>query len=325
MITVPFPQMSTEQSDLSAMIDPTVHVSEAPADLRPPFSLDDQDAYRAWRTQKLAATAMPGVITVNNPGELSDTERQALLETCQTRNFALFRVSSSPRNIDQALRAFGRHIGLLDLDQNLCAEDSGVTAITVKATETDHTYIPYTNRPLGWHTDGYYNAGDHQVRAWLLYCARPASEGGDNELFDHEIAYIRIRDENPDWIRALMAPDAFTIPSNTEHGEEIRPDHAGPVFSVSATDGSLHMRYSARQRNVIWKDDALTREAAAFLLDLFKKGDDRIYRYKLQSGEGVISNNILHRRDGFRDESSSGEKRLIYRARYYQRLPLPRE
>jgi alpha-ketoglutarate-dependent taurine dioxygenase len=322
---MPSPLMPTQQSKLTAMTTPTFDTLNPLTWPRSPFALDDPDSYRAWRAQKLSVAGMPDVIAVGNPGELSETERRALLQTGQARNFALFRVASPPENVDQALRAFGRRIGLLDLDQNLCAEDSGVTAITVKATETDHTYIPYTNRPLGWHTDGYYNAGDHQVRAWLLYCARPAAEGGDNELFDHEIAYIRVRDENPDWIRALMAPDAFTIPSNTEHGEEIRPDHSGPVFSISATDGSLHMRYSARQRNVIWKDDALTRDAAAFLLDLFKGGDDHIYRYRLQSGEGVISNNILHRRDGFRDGPTSGAKRLIYRARYYQRLPAHRE
>ena len=310
---------------MTAMSTFNLDAHESPAGPGSPFSLDDSDGYRAWRAQKLAPQGMPDAVAVDNPGELSETERQALLQTSQTRNFALFRVASPPQDVDRALRAFGRHIGLLDIDQNLCAEDSGVTAITVKPTGTDHTYIPYTNRPLGWHTDGYYNAGDHQVRAWLLYCARPAAEGGDNELFDHEIAYIRMRDENPEWIRALMAPDAFTIPSNTEHGDEIRPDQSGPVFSVSATDGSLHMRYSARQRNVIWKDDALTREAANFLLDLFRSGDDHIYRYRLQSGEGVISNNILHRRDGFRDDPTSGAKRLIYRARYYQRLPLPRE
>jgi len=290
-----------------------------------PFSLTDRPSYASWRAAKLAVSGMPDPIEIEDPGNLSDPQRQALLRTTRNRNFALFRVISPTGDIDQALRAFGRRIGLLDLDQNLCAEDSGVTAITVKATDTDHVYIPYTNRPLGWHTDGYYNAGDHQVRAWLLYCGRPAAEGGDNELFDHEIAYIRIRDENPEWIRALMAPDAFTIPSNTEHGEEIRPDHSGPVFSVSPTDGSLHMRYSARQRNVIWKDNAVTREAAAYLLDLFKRGDDHIFRYRLQAGDGVISNNILHRRDGFRDEPGSGAKRLIYRARYYQRLPAPEE
>jgi alpha-ketoglutarate-dependent taurine dioxygenase len=256
---------------------------------------------------------------------LSGTERQSLLRACQTRNFALFRVSPAVPDIETSLRALGRQIGLLEIDQNLCAEDSGLTAITVRPTDTDNVYIPYTNRPLGWHTDGYYNAGDHQVRAWLLYCAQPAAEGGHNELLDHEIAYIRVRDENPEWIRALMADDAFTIPSNTEGGRQIRPDHSGPVFSVSALDGSLHMRYSARQRNVIWKDDATTREAAAFLLDLFRRGDDYIFRYRLQSGEGVISNNILHRRDGFRDDRAAGGKRLMYRARYFQRLPVPME
>jgi len=290
-----------------------------------PFALDNEAGYAAWRANKLAAPARPAVLPIASLGDLRANEREALLRTCQTHNFAVFRSETPPTEVEQALRAFGRRIGLLDLDQNLCAEDSGVTAITVKATDTDHTYIPYTNRPLGWHTDGYYNAGQHQVRAWLLYCAQPADEGGDNELLDHEIAYIRVRDENPDWIRALMASDAFTIPSNTERGKEIRPDHSGPVFSVSAADGSLHMRYSARQRNVIWKDDPATREAAAFLLDLFKRGDDHILRYRLKAGEGVISNNILHRRDGFRDDPASGAKRLIYRARYYQRLPAPLE
>lgn len=290
-----------------------------------PFALDDDASYAAWRARKLAAAGMPQAVSVDDPGNLSDSEREALLQSCHARNFAVFRVRSGPADIEQALRAFGRRIGLLELDQNLCAEDSGITAITVKPTDTDHTYIPYTNRPLGWHTDGYYNAGQNQVRAWLLYCAQPAAEGGDNKLLDHEIAYIRMRDENPEWIRALMADDAFTIPSNTERGVAIRPDHGGPVFSISPFDGTLHMRYSARQRNVIWKDDPATRGAAAFLLDLFKRGDDHIFRYRLQPGEGVISNNILHRRDGFRDTADNGAKRLIYRARYYQRLPAPKE
>ena len=36
------------------------------------------------------------------------------------------------------------------------------------------------------------------------------------------------------------------------------------------------MRYSARQRNVVWKDDAPTREAAACLLDLLDGRAERI-------------------------------------------------
>lgn len=305
---------------------PISHSRSRSADLTrasSPFALDNPAAYARWREYKLAHAAAPEPVPVHNPGMLRDAERDALLRDCAARNFALFRVTGEiGTDLESTLQGFGRRIGLLDLDQNLCAEDSGVTAITVKSTATDHTYIPYTNRPLGWHTDGYYNAGDRQVRAWLLYCARPAAEGGANELLDHEIAYIRIRDENPEWIAALMAPDAFTIPSNTEFGQQIRPDQSGPVFSVSSRDGTLHMRYSARQRNVIWKDDAATRAAAAFLLDLFRHGDDCILRRRLAAGEGVISNNVLHRRDGFRDGATTASQRLVYRARYYQRLPL---
>lgn len=290
-----------------------------------PFALDNPHGYAQWRAHKLAHAGVPLPITLGNPANLTDSERNALLRTCALRNFALFRSAARPADVPSALQAFGRRMGLLRLDQNLCADDSGITAITVRATATDHTYIPYTSRPLGWHTDGYYNADQQQVRAWLLYCEQPAAEGGANELLDHEIAYIRLRDQNPAWIAALMADDAFTIPSNTEGGAQIRPDHSGPVFSISPHDGTLHMRYSARQRNIVWKDDPTTREAAAFLLYLFERGDDHIVRYRLQAGEGVISNNVLHRRDGFRDAPDGSSKRLLHRARYHQRLPAPDE
>jgi hypothetical protein len=289
-----------------------------------PFELDDTEAYRAWRDRKLADRRAPEPIEVDRLDALSPQEHRQILSTVQRRNFALFKTSLAPATIEDGLRSLGKQLGLLDLDQNLCAEDSGLTEITVKPTTTEHTYIPYTSRPLGWHTDGYYNSSRQQVRAWLLFCVQPAAEGGANALMDHEIAYIRLRDQNPRWIRALMAADAFTIPGNVEHGEQIRPDHTGPVFSVDAS-GCLHMRYSARQRNIVWKADDETREAAAFLLDLLKRGDDHIFPVRLQAGEGVISNNILHRRDGFRDRDDTSRKRLLYRARYYQRLPAPRE
>ena len=294
------------------------------SDLPSPFYLDDNVAYEAWRARKLATAAASRWIRIEDPTDLGANERAALLADCADRNFALFRTAELA-DPETALTRLGQHLGLLELDQNLCSENSGLTAITVKPTATDHVYIPYTNRPLGWHTDGYYNDASSQVHGWLLYCVSPATEGGTSELLDHELAYIRLRDENPEWIRALMATDAFTIPANVEGGEAIRPDHTGPVFSVLPGSGHLHMRYSARQRNVIWKDDDRTREAAAFLLDLFKRGDEFTIRHRLAAGEGVVSNNILHRRDGFRDGDAGEHKRLVYRARYYQRLPEPEE
>jgi hypothetical protein len=114
-----------------------------------------------------------------------------------------------------------------------------------------------------------------------------------------------------------MHPEAMTIPPNVEAGTEIRGACVGPVFSVDALTGSLHMRYSARKRNIDWRDDELTREAADLITEILDI-DDLAYTYRLKAGEGVICNNVLHRRSGFND--SRNEKRLMYRARYYDRV-----
>jgi alpha-ketoglutarate-dependent taurine dioxygenase len=170
---------------------------------------------------------------------------------------------------------------------------------------------------LSWHTDGYYNAPEQQVRAFILHCAQAAAEGGENSLIDHELVYLRIRDENPALIKALMHPEAMVIPPNVEQGSEIRRACAGPVFSVDQLTGSLHMRYTARKRNIQWRDDALTREAAQLITQILDI-DEIAYTYRLSAGEGVISNNVLHRRSGFVDDENA--KRLMYRARYYDRV-----
>jgi hypothetical protein len=288
-----------------------------------PFDIDQDAAYLAWREHKLAhhpQQLADIMVPLEDPTQLTDSERARLLEALQRCNMVAFRIAPPAGEPLQALLALGAQLGLTHIDRNLCAEDLGITPITVRETGTEKAYIPYTNRPLSWHTDGYYNASDAQIQAWLLYCAADAAEGGDNELLDHEIAYIRLRDQNPDYIRALMAPDAFTIPANDEGGAEIRPDHAGPVFSVDHHSGALHMRYSARKRNVIWRDDPVTRAAADALTELFSSGDAHIFRHRLAPGEGLLSNNVLHRRDGFRDDPATGHKRLVYRARYYDRI-----
>lgn len=288
-----------------------------------PFDIDHDAAYLGWREHKLAhhpQQLADIMVPLGDPARLTDSERSRLLAALRCCNMVAFRIAPPAGEPLPALLALGEQLGLTHIDRNLCAEDLGITPITVRETGTEKAYIPYTNRPLSWHTDGYYNATDAQIRAWLLYCAADAAEGGDNELLDHEIAYIRLRDRNPDYIRALMAPDAFTIPANDEGGEEIRPDHAGPVFSVDDQSGTLHMRYSARKRNVVWKDDRVTRAAAEALTELFSAGDAHIFRHRLAPGEGLLSNNVLHRREGFRDDPATGHKRLVYRARYYDRI-----
>jgi len=290
--------------------------------MQSPFDLDDARHYALWREQKLATAprSLDDVrISIRDLGHLTDGEVRGITHTCANSNFVIFRVDEQPADPASALSRLGEQLGLHRLDHNLCAEDSGLSALSVHETATDKQYIPYTNKPLSWHTDGYYNSADNQIHGWLLYCQQDAAEGGHNQILDPEIAYIRLRDEDPALIQALMAADAFTIPANHEGGEEIRPEQTGPVFSVTPA-GKLHMRYSARKRHVIWKDDAKTRQAAEYLSHLFSSDDAHIHTYRLQPGEGILSNNALHRRSGFRDDPEQGKRRLIYRARYHDRV-----
>ncbi len=216
------------------------------------------------------------------------------------------------------MRSLGKQLGLQRLDGNLCADGDSMSSIQV----TDHgrhsEYIPYTDSALNWHTDGYYNDPAQRIRAFLMHCICAAEEGGENQYIDHELVYIRVRDENPDFIRALMAPNAMSIPANIEQARVIRPAQSGPVFYIDADGGNLYMRYTARARNIIWKDDAYTLKAVAFLRELLVTENCSAIRYRLRPGEGVICNNVLHSRTAFKD--GAHKQRLLYRARYYDRI-----
>ncbi len=289
-----------------------------------PFDLKAQAAYVAWREHKLAnhpASSAELMVEIADGRAPSEAEVAAIGRALSRANVAFYRLKS-PRPGDKAmLRALGRRLGLERLDNNLCADGDGISSLSVVEKRAPGEYIPYTNRPLNWHTDGYYNAPDEQIRGVILHCVRPAAEGGGNAFMDHEIAYILLRDANPDYIRALMAPDAMSIPPNVQDGVEIRARRTGPVFSVDA-GGRLHMRYSARARNIEWKADSTTQAAAEYLLSLFQQDSPYIFRHRLEAGEGVISNNALHCRSGFSHQNGE-TSRLLYRARYFDRVMIP--
>lgn len=289
-----------------------------------PFDLDATQAYGAWRERKLAdypARLDELVVPVENPRALSDTERAAIRRACARANMAVYTLAHPGQALDKTLLTdLGAQFGLRDLDCNMYADDGGISALQVSAQRRQHEYIPYSNHAISWHTDGYYNSPRHRVLAMVLHCARPAARGGENRLLDHEIAYIRLRDENPRHIAALMQPDVMTIPANVEKGVEIRPAQSGPVFSVDADSGKLHMRYTARTRSIEWKRDADTQAAVRSLEALLAEDSPMIFRHRLSAGQGVICNNVLHTRSAFEDDAPAGEGRLMYRARFYQRV-----
>lgn len=291
---------------------------------RSPFSLDDPGAYRAWRAQKLARrprSAEELIVAVNDPCDLSEAERRGLVACCRRANNAIY-ASRASLSADTAIpQRVGEQLGLRRLDGNLCADEDRITSLRVMPAGSRHEgYIPYSDRAINWHTDGYYNGPDQPIRAMLLHCVSDAASGGDNALLDHELAYILLRDEGPELVAALMRPDAMTIPANVENGVEIRPARRGPVFWVDRGTGALHMRYTARTRSIEWQDDRLTRAAVDFLAHLLEDGSEYVLRHRLEPGQGLVSNNTLHNRAAFRDEPSSGKVRLLYRARYYDRV-----
>ena len=284
------------------------------------FDVADEAAYLAWRAAKLAhfpKTLAELVIEVRDPRALSTGERQALLERCERANMAIY---ASPAGADpdkEIPRRIGLQLGLRDLDPNYLADDDGISPLAVAERGTRGEFIPYTNRGIKWHTDGYYNPGERTVRGVLLHCVERAETGGENDLLDHEIAYILLRDLNPQHIRALMADDAMTIPARIEGGRIERPAQAGPVFSVDA-GGFLHMRYTARAVSIEWRNDGPTKAALAALEDILGADSPWVFRGRLEPGMGLVSNNVLHTRTPFTD--SPRHQRLIYRARYYQRV-----
>ena len=291
--------------------------------MRPPahLDLDNAPAYAAWRERKLASHPRrleDLLVDIAVPGRLTFGEREALLARCAVANMALY---ASPTGSDpdkDIPRLLGRQLGLVSLDANRLADDDGISPLAVAPAGTRTEFIPYTDRGIKWHTDGYYNTLERQVRGLLLHCVQSAAAGGGNRLMDHEIAYILLRDENPDHIRAFMAADAMTIPPRLEEGEVARAAQAGPVFSVYP-DGHLHMRYTARTVSIEWKDDAATRAAVAALERIL--ADDAspyVFRGRLEPGMGLVSNNVLHDRAAFRDTET--RKRLLYRARYFDRI-----
>jgi alpha-ketoglutarate-dependent taurine dioxygenase len=198
------------------------------------------------------------------------------------------------------------------LDTNLRADEDSVSSLQVRE-QVGNMYIPYTNKALSWHTDGYYNHLDKQIFGIIMHCVRPAIEGGVNSLINPENVYIALRDENPAYIEALMHPKAMIIPDNVEAGKLIRAAQDGPVFMVKP-NGRLHMRFSARKRNIVWRDTEDTHKAVEMISHLLAD-DNNVLKVKLKAGQGIMCNNVLHNRSAFTD--SDQQKRLMYRARYY--------
>ena len=286
-----------------------------------PFHPANDAAYQAWRTEKRAGYPARGeelIVEVADPRALSDAEYQAIAARIAKTNMAIYATKLGEAEDKGAVKALSAQFGLTHLDANWLADEDGISSLTPHEDDGQKRgeFIPYTHHRIRWHTDGYYNPRERRIWAMTLHCVRAAAEGGLNDLYDHELAYIALRDADPAHIRALMAADAMTIPARTDEMSIARPDEPGPAFTVE--DGRLHLRYTARTKSIAWKDDAATACAVAALDQILNSQPFGAYTLKLEPGMGLLCNNVLHTRSGFSD--TPDHRRLLYRARYHDHL-----
>ncbi len=301
---------------------------EQPSDFaREKFDLTNFSAYQAWREKKLAeypTSADELIVNLADLGQPTEGEKSSIIAMCRRAGMAIYHVNvqstfaQDPDVLRPDIRKFGAALGLGDTETHRSADDDGIVAIEVTQADTRRGFIPYTTKALSWHTDGYYNPVSSPIRGMLLHCVRPAAQGGINALLDPEIAYIRLRDKDPAMVAALMHPQAMTIPESVEEDGSVRPVSVGPVFLIDKL-GRMTMRYTARTRNIHWREDHDTRAAVAFLNQLLAGEEEPlIIKYRLAENQGLISNNVLHTRTAF--ENGESAARLLYRVRYKEQI-----
>jgi alpha-ketoglutarate-dependent taurine dioxygenase len=278
-----------------------------------------QDPFERRRERKLARyphRAEDLIVEVRDPRNLSDSEAAEIRRLCAAANMAVYASPLAGVADKDIVQRLGARLGLERLQANLLSDEDGITSLEVAAEKSGRGYIPYSNRRLLWHTDGYYNPPETRIRAFLLHCVRPAAAGGENRLLDPEIAYLLLRDADPRFVAALSAPDAMTVPANEEDPAAQRGAQTGPVFSFE--DEALHMRYTARTRSIEWRPDEVTQAAVRHLKQILDSDSPYVFRLRLQGGQGLVCNNVLHDRSEFTDAPGAG--RLVYRARYADRI-----
>jgi hypothetical protein len=278
------------------------------------------DDYQFWRDEKLAKVQTNienCLVEVNNPTQLSTAEKSKISDLCRINNFALFHTPAQ-QNYESSIISFNQQFGLTEFDQHLYVQNQGLAHITQSDQSDQSEFIPYTDRAIGWHTDGYYNAPEARIRAFSLFCVRPAQMGGENQWIDQQMAYLLLREKNPDVTKALTHAQAMSIPKHVVNGQTRRKTSIGPIFFTDEMTGQLYMRYTQRKKNIDFYDSAEIRQAVE-ILDLFLASSTPYhFTHTMSANQGILCNNVLHKRSAFTDRQDT--PRLMLRGRYFNRV-----
>ena len=246
-------------------------------------------------------------VEIKDINRATKNEISKIKSTLDKFNSCLYR-SNRDLESNSCLLDFAKAVGMKTFDCNNIEANEISTISSIKSEKIQ--YIPYTNKALNWHTDGYYDK--KPLFSWLLHCINPADDGGENYLLDHELAmreYVLSYDD----IEVLMNKRAITIPESQGSN---RSEISTYIFSFDNDYEKLHMRFSMRKENIKMSDNTLT--AMSKLTNVIKNNCSKYsITYKLSKNEGILSNNILHGRNSFKDDKV---QRKLLRIRSYERL-----
>lgn len=279
--------------------------------------------YSLWHDEKLANTPthlQQCMVEIKNPLNLSKAEKTKINSLCQQGNFALFQWDM-PTDYTRAIVKMNAQFGLVDFDQHLYAKNHGLAYITQTNIKQQADFIPYTNKALGWHTDGYYNASSLRIRAFSLFCVNPAPCGGENKWIDPQMVYLLLREKNPDITQALSHPQAMTIPEHRIDNKIRRAASTASIFFIDEITGKLSMRYTQRKKNIEFFNSVEVTQAVVHLDNLLNTKTNYHFEHLMQSGQGLLCNNILHKRNQFSHDKTN--PRLLLRGRYFNNIKYP--
>jgi len=246
-------------------------------------------------------------VEIKDINRATKNEISKIRSTLDKFNSCLYR-SNRDLESNSCLLDFAKAVGMKTFDCNNIEANEISTISSIKNEKIQ--YIPYTNKALNWHTDGYYDK--KPLFSWLLHCINPADDGGENYLLDHELAmreYVLSYDD----IEVLMNKRAITIPESQGSN---RSEISTYIFSFDNDYEKLHMRFSMRKENIKMSDNTLT--AMSKLINVIENNCSKYsITYKLSKNEGILSNNILHGRNSFKDDKV---QRKLLRIRSYERL-----
>lgn len=279
------------------------------------FDLASNEDYLKWRDEKLAA--YPGnvgdlVVELGDMTAITPAEKAKIMDLVERANMCVYTAGAAPLEAGSLL-ALGRQLGVSQTDKS--SRHAQADELTNSGI-LNHA-IPFSTRHVNWHTDATYYGSNRTIEALFLLCKRPAPQGGSNKVLDHEMLYIRLRDEHPDALKVLMSKDCFNYRDPATG--TVHPERGGKVFWTNA-DGYLAHRFSFRKTDMAWADDVDVAAARSVLESAITAEGPHVIEGRLESGLGLVSNNVLHTREKLVDSDDPAQQRLLFRARFYDRV-----